>query len=165
MVDLVFHLINLLSFGNLSLYSYFNPISSKMFCHSSGSICLSLCICLAHSIFLVLFWTLSEIYCGDVPKTFVFLYAILLPIKPPGASVFFFFWIAFFKAVLKTSVADCLGGSKSFWLYLPLCLYFVFIYMLAHFSSKRQKKKKKLKYCMSRLNWIMHHFLNLNFSH
>ena len=38
-----------------------------------------------------------------------------LPIKSPDGSAVF--WIAFFKAVLNASVADCFAWSRDFWLY------------------------------------------------
>ena len=51
---------------------------------------------------------------------------ILLPIKSPVASAFFF-WVALFDAVFIASVVDVLALSKRFWLYLLLKLLPMFL--------------------------------------
>ena len=107
MVDLVYYLTNLLFFGIPLLYYLINFRSSIFFCLSSWDMYLSLGISLSSPIFSSLFVTFSKLLCGEVFKTFVILFAILLPIKSPVASAFFL--IALFEAVLNASVADYLA--------------------------------------------------------
>ena len=59
--------------------------------------------------------TVSELDCDEPFAAFVILSPVLLPMKSLLASADF--WIALFEAVLRASVADCLAGSESFWLY------------------------------------------------
>ena len=97
-----------------------NRWSSIIFCLPSGDIYLSLGVFLPCS-----FVTVSELFRCEDFEVFVILSAVLLPIKSSAASAFF--WIALFEAVLSASVADCLAWSRSFWLYLPLKFFLIFL--------------------------------------
>ena len=122
----------------LLLYYYINLRSSVVFCLFSGDIYLSLSISLLITIFFASFITVSKLLYGGVLETFVILWIILLPIKSPAASFFFFFWISLFKAVLSATVVDFGTWSRRFWLYLQLFTY-IFIFIFTNIFSKRQK--------------------------
>ena len=109
MVDLMYCLKYLLFFDILLLYYYINLRSLIIFWLSSGYINLSWSISLSLS-----FAIPSELFYGEILKTFVVLLAILLPIKSP--AVLAVLWIVFVEEVLSASVADCLAWSRSFWL-------------------------------------------------
>ena len=85
---------------------------------SSGDICLSLGIPLSNPMLFVPLSTLSQLFWGKRPESFVILSAILLLIKSPAAPAVL--WIPLFKAILSLSVGDCLALSRIFWLYLLL---------------------------------------------
>ena len=102
MLDLVYCLTSLLFFDVPLFCSFINLKSWKTLCLSYGDIYLSSGICLSCPLI-----TASESFCGEPLETFVTLLATLLPIKLPFASDFF--WIAFFEAFLRTSVADSLA--------------------------------------------------------
>ena len=109
MVDLLYHLISLFflySFIILLQY-YINSRSLIICCLFSGDIYLSVSISCS---------LVCELFCGEVFENFVILPAILFPIKSPVPSAVF--WTTLFEAVLSASVADCLGWSRNFWLYL-----------------------------------------------
>ena len=79
MVDLVYYLINLLSFHIPLLYYNVNLSSSVIFCLSSGYIYLSADISLSFAI-------VSELLCSKVLETFVILLVILIANKWPVTS-------------------------------------------------------------------------------
>ena len=56
---------------------------------------------MSNLVFCVLLSAASEIFCGEPFETFVYLSAILLPIKSPVASLF--------QTVLSGSAKDCLA--------------------------------------------------------
>ena len=95
MVGLLYFPTDLLFF-DIPLLNYFiNLNSSIICCLSSGDMYLSL----GNSVSLS---SASGVFCGDFFKA-----AILLPIKSPVAHAVF--CIAFFEAVLNTSVMNCLA--------------------------------------------------------
>ena len=73
-----------------------------IFCLSSRDMYLSLGISLS-----CLFVTVSELFCCEFFDTLVILLAVLLPIKSPVDSAFFWFFL--FELVLSAPVADCLA--------------------------------------------------------
>ena len=81
-------------------YSYINFILSIIFSLSSGDTYLSLGISLSCS-----FVIISELFCSILLETFLFLSAMLLPIRSPVASAVFL--ITLIKVVLSASAADC----------------------------------------------------------
>ena len=110
----------LYSINKLLLYCYFSLRSSIIFCLFSGDIYLSLGIYLSCS-----FAAVSALLCCVFFETLVILLAILLPIKSPVASAVFS--IALFKAVLNSSVTDCLAWLRRFWIYLSLKFLLIFL--------------------------------------
>ena len=78
MINLVYRLASLLFFDITLLYYYNNLSSSLIFCLCSGDMFLS-----------PSFVTVSELFCGEVFKTFIILSAILLLIKSPVVSPVF----------------------------------------------------------------------------
>ena len=61
-----------------------------IFCHSSGDIYFSLSISLSSPIFSASFVTAFELFCCEVLENFMILSSLLLPLKSPVASTFFF---------------------------------------------------------------------------
>ena len=105
MLDLVYFLTNLFFiflYSIVILIIFILYSSSINFGLYSGDIYLSLDISLSCS-----FVILSELFRGEFSETFVVLWAILLPVKSPVASVVFL--ITLFKEVLSVSPADCLA--------------------------------------------------------
>ena len=90
------------------LYYYIN-LRSSIFCLFSGDKYLSFDVSLSNLIFYVSFSTVSEVFCGEVFKTFVILSAISLSIK--SSVTLAGFWIALVEPVLSSSVADCLDDQ------------------------------------------------------
>ena len=89
------------------LYYYFN-VGSSIFCRlSSGYTYFFLGISLS-----CLFVTVSEIFCFESFETFVFLFAISLPIKSPVSSAVF--WITLFEEVLSALLQICLHDQEVF---------------------------------------------------
>ena len=82
-------------------------------------------ISLAISIFSNSFIATSELFCGEFFETFVILSAVLLPIK--SSVAYAIFWIAFLRAVLTNSLADCYQWFRSFWLNLVLTFLPIFL--------------------------------------
>ena len=98
-----------------------------------------------------------ELLCGKVYETFITMSAILLPTRLPVASAVF--WITFFELVLSAPVAGFLAILRRFWLYLPLKFLLIFLPIFYPYFTKRQKSINFYKYSISRLEWIVYHFL------
>ena len=96
-------------------------ILDRQYCSVSVLVVYILHISLLGSIFSGSFLTVSELFCDEVVKTFVILFANLSPV----ASVAF--QIVLLEAVLSASVADCLTWSRSPWLYLLLKFLLMFL--------------------------------------
>ena len=84
MVDLVYYLTNLLFFDIPLLYYYTNLRSSINFYLPPGDIYPSLDVSLSCSFVIV-----SELFFEELLETFLFLSAMLLPIKSPVLLLFF----------------------------------------------------------------------------
>ena len=104
-LDLVCFPTDLLFLDIQLLYYYINVRSSIIFPLYSGDIYLFPGNLLSNPMFWILLLTVLELFIGEVLETFVILSAILLPIKSPVASAFF--WIAFSETVWSVSVTDC----------------------------------------------------------
>ena len=104
-LDLVCFLTDLLFLDIQWLYYYINVRSPIIFPLYFGDIYLFPGNLLSNPMFCILFLTVPELFIREVLETFVILSAILLPIKQPVASAFF--WIALSEAVWSASVTDC----------------------------------------------------------
>ena len=98
------------SFCFLFIFHYHTIILSFLWRFIS---CLSLGISSLCSFLTVFKW-----FCCELLEVFLYLSAILLPIKAPVDSAIF--WILFFQVVSYSSLKDYLTWSRNFWMHLPL---------------------------------------------
>ena len=105
-------------------YYYINQSLSMIHCLLSMEIFLSFGIFLSNPIFSVSRSTFSQLFCGEIRKTFSISSSILLSIISPTVPAVFS--IFNFEVVLNASATDFSTWSRSFWLNLPLMFYWYF---------------------------------------